>query len=37
MTVAVVARTDAQEQESVVTMNLPPHLAELDSFPVASQ
>src|SRR5580704_13551936 len=37
MTVAVVARTDPQEQESVVTMNLPPHLAELDAFPVASQ
>src|SRR4029453_16531808 len=29
-TVAVVARTDPQEQESVVTMSLPPHLAELD-------
>src|ERR1700689_3854197 len=26
MTVAVVARTDPQEQESVVTMTLPPHL-----------
>jgi uncharacterized RmlC-like cupin family protein len=37
MTVAVVARTDPQEQESVVTMNLPPHLAELDAFPIASQ
>ena len=37
MTVAVVARTDPQEQESVVTMNLPPHLAELNAFPVASQ
>ncbi len=36
MTVAVVARTDPQEQESVVTLNLPPHLAELDSFPIAS-
>src|SRR5215467_5698018 len=36
MTVAVVARTDPQEQESVVTMSLPPHLAELDDFPVAS-
>jgi len=37
MTVAVVARTDPQEQESVVTMNLPPHLAELNAFPIASQ
>jgi uncharacterized RmlC-like cupin family protein len=36
MTVAVVARTDPQEQESVVTMSLPPHLAELNSFPIAS-
>src|SRR6266581_1875770 len=36
MTVAVVARTDPQEQESVVTMSLPPHLAELDDFPIAS-
>ena len=36
-TVAVVARTDPQEQESVVTMTLPPHLADLDDFPVASQ
>ena len=36
MTVAVVARTDPQEQESVVTMNLPPHLAELDAFTVAN-
>ncbi|MFY9927349.1 MAG: cupin domain-containing protein [Streptosporangiaceae bacterium] len=37
MTVAVVARTDPQEQESVLTMQLPPHLAELSDFPVASQ
>ena len=37
MTVAVVARTDPQEQESVITMSLPPHLAELDDFPIASQ
>jgi uncharacterized RmlC-like cupin family protein len=37
MTVAVVARTDPQEQESVVTMTLPPHLHELNSFPIASQ
>jgi uncharacterized RmlC-like cupin family protein len=36
MTVAVVARTDPQEQESVVTMSLPPHLAELHDFPVAT-
>ncbi len=36
MTVAVVARTDPQEQESVVTLNLPPHLAELNAFPIAS-
>ncbi len=37
MTVAVVARTDPQEQESVVTLALPPHLAELNTFPVAAQ
>ena len=37
LTVAVVARTDPQEQESVLTMQLPPHLAELSEFPVASQ
>jgi uncharacterized RmlC-like cupin family protein len=37
MTVAVVARTDPQEQESVVTLSLPPHLSDLDAFPVASQ
>jgi uncharacterized RmlC-like cupin family protein len=36
VTVAVVARTDPQEQESVTTMSLPPHLAELDDFPVAT-
>ena len=36
MTVAVVARTDPQEQESVVTISLPPHLAELSAFPIAS-
>ncbi len=36
MTVAVVARTDPAEQESVVTLSLPPHLAELDAFPIAS-
>jgi uncharacterized RmlC-like cupin family protein len=37
MTIAVVARTDPEEQESVVTLTLPPHLAELSAFPVASQ
>jgi len=37
MTVAVVARTDPQEQESVVTFSLPPHLSELNAFPVASE
>jgi uncharacterized RmlC-like cupin family protein len=37
MTVAVVARTDPQEQESVIPMNLPPHLADLNDFPIASQ
>ena len=35
-TVAVVARTDPREQESVVTLSLPPHLAGLDAFPVAA-
>jgi len=37
VTVAVVARTDPQEQESVVTLSLPPHLADLEDFPVACQ
>ena len=37
MTVAVVARTDPQEQESLVILNLPPHLSELNAFPVATQ
>jgi uncharacterized RmlC-like cupin family protein len=37
LTVAVVARTDAQEQESVVPLSLPPHLADLDEVPLASQ
>jgi uncharacterized RmlC-like cupin family protein len=37
MTVAVVARTDPQEQESVVPMTLPPHLADLNAFPIAAQ
>ena len=36
MTVAVVARTDPLEQESVVTLALPPHLADLDAFPISS-
>jgi uncharacterized RmlC-like cupin family protein len=36
MVVAVVARTDPREQESVVTLSLPPHLAELNAFPIAS-
>ena len=31
-----VARTDPREQESVVTLSLPPHLAGLDAFPVAA-
>ena len=35
-TVAVVARTDPREQESVVTLSLPPHLANLEAFPVAA-
>jgi uncharacterized RmlC-like cupin family protein len=35
-TVAVVARTDPREQESVVTLTLPPHLAGLSAFPVAA-
>jgi len=37
MSIAVVARTDAQEQESVVVMELPRHLADLLSLPVAVQ
>jgi hypothetical protein len=36
-TVAVVARTDPQEQPSVVTLSVPEHLAEPDDFPVARQ
>ncbi len=28
--------TDPAEQESVVPLSLPPHLAELDALPVAS-
>jgi uncharacterized RmlC-like cupin family protein len=37
MSVSVVARTDPEEQESVVIMELPRHLASLLSFPVAIQ
>ena len=37
MTIAVVARTDPQEQESVVVLELPRHLADLLSLPVAVQ
>jgi uncharacterized RmlC-like cupin family protein len=36
MMMAIVARTDPAEQESVVTLSLPPHLAELHAFPVAN-
>jgi uncharacterized RmlC-like cupin family protein len=35
-TVAVVARTDPREQESVITLCLPPHLSDLNAIPVAS-
>ena len=35
MTIAVVARTDPDEQESVVVMDLPRHLADLLSLPIA--
>src|SRR6266571_161322 len=37
MTVAVVARTAPQEQQSVLAMSPPPHLAELGALPIASQ
>lgn len=37
MTIAVVARTDPAEQESVHVIGLPPHLADLATFPIASQ
>jgi uncharacterized RmlC-like cupin family protein len=33
---SVVARTDPAEQESVVVMDLPPHLADLRDMPVAA-
>ena len=35
-TVAVVARTDPAEQESVVVLDLPPHLSRLCDMPVAA-
>jgi uncharacterized RmlC-like cupin family protein len=37
MTIALVARTDPAEQESVVVMTLPDHLADLRALPIASQ
>jgi uncharacterized RmlC-like cupin family protein len=37
MSIAVVARTDPEEQESVVVVELPQHLAGLLSLPVAVQ
>jgi uncharacterized RmlC-like cupin family protein len=37
MTVALVARTDPAEQESVVILSLPEHLSDLSAFPIASQ
>jgi uncharacterized RmlC-like cupin family protein len=37
MTIAVVARTDPEEQESVVVVELPRHLAGLLSLPIAIQ
>jgi uncharacterized RmlC-like cupin family protein len=37
MTIALVARTDPAEQESVVVMGLPEHLTDLRTFPIASQ
>jgi hypothetical protein len=37
MTVAVVACTDPDEREGVITLALPPHLAELEAFPVTSE
>ena len=36
-TIAVVARTDPQEQESVIPLSLPPHLSDLNAFPVATE
>jgi uncharacterized RmlC-like cupin family protein len=37
MSVSVVARTDPDEQESVVILELPRHLSDLLSLPVAIQ
>lgn len=37
MTIALVARTDPAEQESVVVMGLPEHLEGLRALPIASQ
>lgn len=37
MTIALVARTDPTEQESVVVMGLPEHLEGLRALPIASQ
>jgi uncharacterized RmlC-like cupin family protein len=37
MSIAVVARTDPEEQESVVVVELPRHLADLLRLPVAVQ
>jgi uncharacterized RmlC-like cupin family protein len=37
MSVSVVARTDPQEQESMVIVELPRHLADLLTLPVAIQ
>ena len=37
LTVAVVARTDPEQQESLITLSMPPHLAELEAFPIVSE
>jgi uncharacterized RmlC-like cupin family protein len=37
MTIALVARTDPSEQESVVVITIPDHLADLRTLPIASQ
>jgi uncharacterized RmlC-like cupin family protein len=36
ITIALVARTDPAEQESVVVMTLPEHLADLHAYPIAA-
>jgi len=36
MTATVVASTDPQEPEGVITLSLPPHLSDLNAFPVAN-